>query len=75
MAAILKALTGTGKHNFKKSDTSEMSTKADYLLAFRTIITMLSYIQSPNGQRPTETGPVAEGKLDCKELKVLDTFW
>jgi hypothetical protein len=48
-------------------------TKANDLLAFRTIITMLSHIQSPNNES-TSTGPIATVKEDRDELRVLDAL-
>ena len=48
-------------------------TKANDLLAFRTIITMLSHIQSPNNESTT-TGPIATVKEDRDELRVLDAL-
>jgi len=48
-------------------------TKANDLLAFRTIITMLSHIQSPNNES-TNTGPIATVKEDRDELRVLDAL-
>ena len=48
-------------------------TKANDLLAFCTIITMLSHIQSPNNES-TNTGPIATVKEDRDELRVLDAL-
>jgi hypothetical protein len=48
-------------------------TKANDLLAFRTIITMLSHIQSPNN-KSTNTGPIATVKDDREVLRVLDAL-
>lgn len=59
-----------------KSIASESeSTKAKDLLAFRTIITMLSQIQSecPNSRFAT-TAPIGTAKDDRKTLRVLDAL-
>jgi len=48
-------------------------TKANDLLAFHTMITMLSHIQSPNNES-TNTGPIATVEEDRDELRVLDAL-
>ena len=56
-----------------KSEMPHVPSKVDDLLAFRSIITMLSYIQS-NGRLSTEEGPIATGTNDYKELRLLDAL-
>jgi hypothetical protein len=75
------------KRIFKKVqaiDTSEMPpakfsqssdpTKTKDLLAFRTITTMLSFIQSPSRRLPPDTGTISTDRNDRRELKVLDAL-
>jgi hypothetical protein len=49
-------------------------TKTERLKAFRTIITLLSKLDSPNGQPPDEKGAIATEDEDLKELRVLDAL-
>ena len=53
------------------------STKAEDLLAFCTIITMLSFIQSTTGQlgcTATMTAPLGTNREDCRSLRILDAL-
>ena len=72
---------------FKKAiDSSNMqcepsepspSTKAEDLLAFRTITTMLSFIQSTTGQlgcTANMTTPLGTDREDCRLLRILDAL-
>ena len=52
-------------------ERSQSDFKAEDLLAFRTIITMLSYIQSHNGAVTRRTGPTATDEKDCNPVRVL----
>jgi hypothetical protein len=77
---MFKAIKHTLK-SMQEVDTSEMPSqssaptiKAEDLLAFRTIVTMLSFIHSPNGRLPAERGPIGTDKKDLKELRVLDAL-
>jgi len=53
--------------------TSSDSEKKKDLQAFRTIITMLSRIQSPNS-RSSETAPIGVERQDRRALRVLDAL-
>jgi hypothetical protein len=69
MEATIEALKTVFKNTPSQSNAP---TKAKYLLAFRTIIKMLSLIQS--GRSSAEMGPIATGERDCNELRVLDAL-
>jgi hypothetical protein len=57
----------------KPPEPSQSTTKTQDLLAFRTIITMLSCIQSSNTRLATKAGPTRTEK-DRAELRVLDAL-
>jgi hypothetical protein len=66
-------------NEFKQSARSNTQATAgndkdkDHLHAFRTIITMLSYIQTPNTRSVINT-PIATRKEDHRNLRVLDAL-
>jgi hypothetical protein len=70
----------SGHLNTQATDTknphnlSESELKAQDLLAFRTIITMLAYTQSHNGAATHRTGPTATDKGDRDALRLLDAL-
>ena len=57
-----------------RKENLSFGSKAEDLLALRTIIAMLSFIHSPNGRSPTETGPIGTQKVVRGELRVLDAL-
>lgn len=63
--------TFSGRLNTRATDRTF---KAEDLLAFRTIITMLSYLQSHNGAVTSRSGPSATNKTDHNTLRVLDAL-
>lgn len=70
---IIDGLLGVFKSLNDPNESPEQRTKAKDLLAFRTIITMLSHIQSPNIQSSTNT-PIGTSGDDRRELRVLDAL-
>ena len=58
---------------FDSESLASPPTNAEYHHAFRTIITMLSFIESPTPST-SETGPIGFEKKDCKNLRVLDAL-
>jgi hypothetical protein len=83
MHALKTAFRVTGKRNAKKFDTppepsqptgSTTTSKSEDLLALRTIIAMLSLIDSPTGRLPNDVAPMGTTGKDRKELRVLDAL-
>jgi hypothetical protein len=77
VSARKASASGTSEKPLEPSQSiitdSDTSTKAEDLLAFRTIITMLSYVKSPNIKLPTKT-PIATAPEDRRLLSVLDAL-
>jgi hypothetical protein len=65
----------TSKMPPAESSQASTSAKAKDLLAFHTITTMLSFIQSPASRRLSfVTGPICIERNDRRELRVLDAL-